>query len=88
MLVAPVEGLPTRFRSRPPKPVAGGRFAVDLSGRYGRRSIKNCALVDEGDQELLLVRKIEGNVLIVDASPGVADLFTFALGIASFVCKI
>jgi hypothetical protein len=88
VLVAPVEGLPTRFTSRPPKRAAGGRLAPDLSGKYGRKSVKNCALVDEGDRELLLVRKMDGNALIVDANPRVADLFTFALGIASFACQI
>jgi hypothetical protein len=89
-LVAPVGGLPTRFTSRQPKWAPGGRLAVDLSGRYGRRSVKNCALVDEGDRGLLLllVRKIDSNTLIVEAVPRVADLVTFALGIASFVCQI
>ncbi|OHT10278.1 hypothetical protein TRFO_04310 [Tritrichomonas foetus] len=74
--------------SRIPKRSASGSWQLNFSGKYVLLSQKNAIMLDENNKPVILVRKIEKQVLELEVNQHFEpiDICTFA--IASFVCPI
>ena len=83
---AQIEGFPQKFNSRPPIHTLHG-FTIDFSGRTGMKSIKNSIIVDENDIEYISSRKIQKNMIAIDASPLFPPNYVFLFGVGQVICK-
>jgi hypothetical protein len=84
----PPEGLPPELASRKPVTTAVGTWMLDLRGRIGKRSIKNCVLEDQQGHEILSIMKIKSKEFVIETRPEMSELCVFAVGISSCLCKL
>jgi hypothetical protein len=87
-LADPPDGVPAELASRQPVITAVGTWILDLSGRIGKRSVKNCVLEDQTGREVLSVMKIRSKEFVIETRPGMSELCVFAVGISSCLCKL
>jgi hypothetical protein len=88
MLFGQPEGVPSELVSRPPVVTTAGTWILDLRGRLGKRSIKNCVLTDRNDREFMSFMKLRKSEFAVESHPGISELCVFALGVSSCLCKL
>jgi hypothetical protein len=81
-------GVPDELVSRAPAVTAAGTWILDLNGRIGKRSIKNCVLTDRKGKEFMSVMKLKKSEFVVESHPAMSELCVFALGISSCLCKM
>jgi hypothetical protein len=84
----PEAGLPESVINRSVGKSEDGVWSLDFGARQVKSSVKNAILVDGDDREVLAVRKVSETALEIDALREVVPLVAFALGIASFLCKL
>jgi hypothetical protein len=84
----PPEGVSSVLESRPPKITSPGTWVLDLGGRIGTKSIKNCILLDPNGREVMSVMKQKNSELIIETYPKISELCVFALGVSSCLCGI
>jgi hypothetical protein len=88
MLFNQSEGIPDELTSKPPIITTVGTWMLDLCGRLGKRSIKNCILIDIEGREFMSLMKIKKSEFVVESHPGISELCVFALAISSCLCKM
>jgi hypothetical protein len=88
MLFNQAEGIPDELMSKPPVITTMGNWMIDLGGRIGKRSIKNCILEDREGREFMSFVKIKKSEFVVESHPGISELCVFAFGISSCLCKM
>jgi hypothetical protein len=86
--LAEMPGVPTELATRQAKRTASGVWTVDLAGRPAMTSVKNCGLVDADGREVIVVRKTEKDVIVVEALERVPAACAFAFGLAQYLCHI
>ena len=59
-----------------------------MKGKFTIKSIKNCVLVDEYDNEFVYVMKIDKETLQIDVDKEFSELMVFSIGLSSFFCKL
>jgi hypothetical protein len=80
--------IPSELVSGAPSPTIDG-WSIPLNGRIGKRSIKNCVLVEpRGSREFLSLVKTKKSEFVVESHPALSELCVFALGISSCLCKM
>lgn len=83
------EGKPSHLINEPPTYVQDqDSWEVDLNSNTPLESIKNAKLVDENKKPMMFVRKMEKDRMEVEAQFCFDPIECFAIGIASFLCKI
>jgi sensor histidine kinase YesM len=71
------------------KPVRrGSRWTLNFHGKYVVKSQKNAILVDEEEEQVLLVKKIERHVLELEILKNLSQFNVFIIALASFVCPV
>jgi hypothetical protein len=88
MLSGTPDGVPDTLVSRTPMVTPVGIWLLDLKGRLGKRSIKNCILVDRSDHEFMSLMKMKSSEFVIESHPAISELCVFALGIASCLCRV
>lgn len=63
-------------------------WTLDMKGKFTIKSIKNCVLVDEYDNEFVYVMKIDKETLQIDVDKEFSELMVFSIGLSSFFCKL
>lgn len=84
----PPSQVPKELSNRKPKFTYGSTFVLDIGGRVAKRSIKNCIMVDENDNDIMSIMKIRDSEVSIEAFPIIGELSVFAFGISSVLCKI
>ena len=84
----PPSQVPKELSNRKPKFTYGSTFVLDIGGRVAKRSIKNCIMVDENDNDIMSIMKIRDSEVSIEAFPTIGELSVFAFGISSVLCKI
>jgi hypothetical protein len=84
----PPDGIPSKLISKPPLITAVGSWMIDLKGRIGKKSIKNCILVDTAGREFMSVMKKKSKEIVVETHPAISELCVFAVGVSSCLCKL
>ncbi|OHS94519.1 hypothetical protein TRFO_39337 [Tritrichomonas foetus] len=67
---------------------ASGQWVLDMHGKFTMKSIKNCVIIDENDNEYAFVTKVEKETLGIEALEDFSPMMVFALGFSAFICKI
>lgn len=62
-------------------------WSVDLNTNEAMSSIKNCKLENDEHQPYVYIRKTQKEVLEIEIREEIDDMYVFALGISSFLCK-
>ena len=75
------------YASKKPKLHRTGAYMLDFHQRKAIRSIKNCILVDDNQNESILIRKETLDSLAIDSLPNIDPLYLFAIGISSMLKK-
>jgi hypothetical protein len=84
----PPDGIPSELVSKQPLITAVGTWMIDLKGRIGKKSIKNCILVDSAGREFMSVMKMKSKEIVVETHPAISELCVFAVGVSSCLCKL
>jgi hypothetical protein len=84
----PPDGIPSELVSKPPVITAVGTWMLDLKGRIGKKSIKNCILIDRNGREFMSVMKMKSKEIVVESHPAISELCVFAVGVSSCLCKL
>jgi hypothetical protein len=77
-----------RLINRIPRKKAGGRWVLNFSGKYVIKSAKNAIITDEGNDPVIIIRKIDKKTLQIETIRDYSDVQLFALGVISFICPI
>lgn len=87
-LFSPPDGVEPDLRSKDPVITAAQTWILNLKGRIGKRSIKNCILVDSQKNEIMSVMKTHSSTITIETVPQMSELCVFMLGVSSFLCTI
>ena len=82
------QGIPDKLSSRKPTLNANNEWALDMRGKFTMKSIKNCVLVDNDDNEYAFIMKVEKKTLGIEVCNEFSNLIAMTLGITSFLCKL
>lgn len=76
------------LRSRKPKRIEHfDGWVLNLSGRSGLKSIKNCVMLNKDNKEKIIITKKDKNTLSIEAGPEYSDEIVFTFGVSSFLCR-
>lgn len=75
------------FQNRKAKLTKYNLWILDLRGRIALKSIKNCIVVDENNEEVMIVLKTEEDTLSIEVREEVSDIEAMAMGLSAFLCK-
>ena len=76
------------YVSRVPVKNKKGQWKLNFNGKYVVKSQKNAIMLDENSKPVILVRKIEKDVLEIEVIKDINPIELCAFGVASFVCPI
>ena len=86
------EGVDRELVSKKPVMTSADTWMLDLKGRIGIRSNRNCVLIDSSKHEVMSVMKIRSSlkeeVITIETVPAMSELCVFALGASSFLCNL
>ena len=86
------EGVDRELVSKKPKMTSADTWMMDLKGRIGVRSNRNCVLIDSKKREVMSVMKtrssLKEEVITIETVPSMSELCVFALGASSFLCNL
>lgn len=85
---SPPAGVEPDLRSKDPVITAAQTWILNLKGRIGKRSIKNCILVDSQKNEIMSVMKTHSSTITIETVPQMSELYVFVVGVSSFLCTI
>lgn len=86
---APKEEAPSRLYSRQPTETNNGTIDFDFKGRFHITSVKNAVLFEKkSDPDLFWIRKIDRDVIELQAGFPIDPLCMFAIGLASFITEV
>lgn len=80
-------GHPIDFQNRKARLTSHNLWILDLRGRLALKSIKNCIVVDENNEEVMIVLKAEVDTLNIEAREEITDIEVMAMGLSAFLCK-
>ena len=80
-------GHPMDFQNRKARLTSHNLWILDLRGRLALKSIKNCIVVDENNEEVMIVLKAEVDTLNIEAREEITDIEVMAMGLSAFLCK-
>jgi hypothetical protein len=78
---------PRRLDSADPEMTGRGKWSLYLKSERAISSVKNCRLDDEMHHHYCYVRKLEKNVLEIEARESLPDICIFGIGLASWLTK-
>lgn len=84
----PPDSIPAELSNRKPKFSYGSTCILDIGGRVAKRSIKNCIMVDENNNDIMSIMKIHESEISIEVFPAISELCVFAFGISSVLCKL
>ena len=86
------EGVDRELVSKKPVMTSADTWMLDLKGRIGMRSNRNCVLIDSSKREVMSVMKtrssLKEEVITIETVPAMSELCVFALGASSFLCNL
>lgn len=82
------KNIPQQLYSRKASLNTSNTWTLNMKGKFTIKSIKNCVIVDEKDNEYAYVMKIEKDKLAIEVDPDFSEVMVFAIGLSSFLCKL
>lgn len=64
------------------------QWVFNMKGNFKIKSIKNCVITDEKNNNFASVMKVDKKTLDIKAYDDFSDLMIFAIGLSSFFCKL
>lgn len=84
----PYKNVPQKLYNRQAVLNDTNSWVLDMKGKFTIKSIKNCVIVDENDNEFAYIMKVEKDTLGIEAREEFSELMIFAFGLSSFFCKV
>lgn len=75
------------FHSRIPVKAASGGWKLPFNGMFVLKSQKNCILLDSNEYPVIIIKKIQKQILEINTQKPYDEAFLFALAISSWICE-
>lgn len=82
------DDIPQTLSNEEPSLDDEGRWIIDLHSSQAIGSIKNARMIDEKRHPYIFIRKIDKDVLEIEAAPTFEEVWLFAMTICDFLCKL
>ena len=83
-----LNGKEVTFYNRKPHLTSHNMWVIDLKGRIAVKSIKNCILVDENDEEVIIELKIKDDTISVEARKDIDPISVMGFALCPILCKL
>ena len=84
----PVKSVENRLFNKPPIVYPNGTWILDLNGRFAKKSIKNCIIIDSKNNEIFSLMKRDNTTADVEAHANIDPLCVFAFSLSCYICDL
>ena len=84
----PIKSVENRLFNKPPIVYPNGTWILDLNGRFAKKSIKNCIIIDSKQNEIFSLMKRNSSTADVEAHANIDPLCVFAFALSCYICEL